>query len=41
MFFLSSFIDVGNGGPLQRPAADYNEVNERIRQEKSSENKEN
>ena len=41
MFFLSSFIDVGNGGPLQRPAADYNEVNERIRQDKSSENKEN
>ena len=31
MFFFSSFFDIGNGGPLQRPAKDYEQTNERIR----------
>lgn len=31
MFFFSSFFDIGNGGPLQRPAKDYELTNERIR----------
>jgi hypothetical protein len=31
MFFFSTFFDIGNGGPLQRPAADYEETNEKIR----------
>ena len=31
MFFFSSFFDVGNGGPLQRPAKDYDLTNQKIR----------
>jgi hypothetical protein len=31
MFFFSTFFDIGNGGPLQRPSADYEETNEKIR----------
>ena len=31
MFFFSSFFDIGNGGPLLRPAKDYELTNERIR----------
>ncbi len=31
MFFLSTFFDVGNGGILQRPAQDYDKINEEIR----------
>eukprot|EP01031_Cornospumella_fuschlensis_P038838 gene38838-47234_t len=31
MFFLSTFTDIGNGGVLQRPARDYDETNEKIR----------
>ena len=30
MFFFSSFFDVGNGGVLQRPSADYNEIQKRV-----------
>jgi hypothetical protein len=30
MFFLGSFTDMGNGGVLQRPAADYKDINKRI-----------
>merc|ERR1711871_149312 len=31
MFFFSTFFDVGNGGVLQRPAANYKEINEKIK----------
>ena len=31
MFFFSTFFDIGNGGPLQRPAKDYKEINDAIR----------
>lgn len=31
MFFLSTAYDVGNGGPLQRPSSDYEQINEKIR----------
>ena len=31
MFFFSSFFDIGNGGPLQRPAKDYELTNQKIR----------
>jgi len=31
-FFLTSIFDVGNGGVLQRPAADYDKINEKLRQ---------
>ncbi|KAJ1429673.1 hypothetical protein B484DRAFT_396256 [Ochromonadaceae sp. CCMP2298] len=34
MFFLSTMAP-GNGGALQRPAKDYEEINERIRQERA------
>eukprot|EP01038_Epipyxis_sp_PR26KG_P009062 gene9062-12222_t len=30
MFFFSSFLDVGNGGVLQRPSPDYQKANELI-----------
>eukprot|EP01041_Mallomonas_annulata_P006469 gene6469-13064_t len=30
-FFLSSVLDVGNGGVLQRPAQDYKQINDDIR----------
>lgn len=30
-FLDTSTQDVGNGGPLQRPAKDYREINEKIR----------
>ena len=30
-FFFSTFFDVGNGGVLQRPAANYKEINEKIK----------
>ena len=29
-FFLSSFYDIGNGGPLRRPASNYEQVNKSI-----------
>ena len=31
MFFFSTFFDVGNGGVLQRPSANYEEINEKIK----------
>lgn len=31
MFFISSIREIGNGGPLQQPAKDYKETNERFR----------
>jgi hypothetical protein len=31
MFFMSTAYDPGNGGPLQRPSADYDEINDKIR----------
>ena len=31
MFFFSTFFDIGNGGALQRPSADYDEINAKIR----------
>eukprot|EP01040_Poterioochromonas_malhamensis_P004189 gene4189-4484_t len=31
MFFISSIREIGNGGPLQQPARDYKETNERFR----------
>jgi hypothetical protein len=30
MFFFSSFFDIGNGGVLQRPSQDYQQINENI-----------
>lgn len=40
MFFFSAFFDIGNGGPLQRPAKDYNEINDAIRQQRQQQAKE-
>ena len=31
MFFFSTFFDVGNGGVLQRPSSNYDEINEKIK----------
>ena len=33
MFFFSTFFDIGNGGALQRPAKDYDEINKKIKEE--------
>jgi hypothetical protein len=35
MFFLSTFLDVGNGGVLQRPVKDFDKVNEQVRLDKA------
>lgn len=35
-FFLTSLFDVGNGGPLQRPAKDYDENNRRFAERQAS-----
>ena len=37
MFFFSTFFDIGNGGPLQRPAKDYDAINDAIRQQQQQE----
>ena len=37
MFFLSTFLDPGNGGVLQRPSRDYEETNRRILEERGRE----
>lgn len=34
MFFLSTFLDPGNGGVLQRPSKDYEATNRRILEER-------
>jgi len=34
MFFFSTFFDIGNGGPLQRPAKDYDAINKKILEER-------
>ena len=30
MFFFSTFFDIGNGGVLQRPAKDYDQINQKV-----------
>jgi hypothetical protein len=40
MFFFSTAFDIGNGGPLQLPSADYERNNEEVRLRRASEENE-